>query len=285
MMSVGHYLFNRPDFNAIVPAIPFFMTYTLNLVVAGGFVPLPPYGQTWSLCIEEQFYILWPLVLRRLGLRGALRFAVSAIVGILVLRTSIYCWLNWGHLETPTLESVRLIYFCTVTRIDTILMGCALALSINIGFGDNLLKMLQKATWFPTVALCVAVLAIWWGTGAGANGGWRALTVGYTLMSATVAAVILALFIQPASWIARLLSMSALVFIGKISYGVYLFQPIVWNALSPFLGLRHQVVAPIGKEALALSLVWFGTIGVAWLHYRFIERCFLRPRERPVKLH
>lgn len=93
-------------------------------------------------------------------------------------------------------------------------------------------------------------------------------------------AVIVALFLQPRSMLARLLSWSPLVFVGRISYGVYLFHEPLWNGLAR--ELRWNVAAGLtSKQELAGFLVTlFGSIVIAWLHCRIIEQRFLALRLR-----
>jgi peptidoglycan/LPS O-acetylase OafA/YrhL len=87
------------------------LLYVSNWVQAAG-VAIHPIGHTWSLAIEEQFYLLWPVILL-LAWRRALPIAVLVIVGAAVLR------LFTGELVE---------YFSTFTRIDAILLGCVVAI-------------------------------------------------------------------------------------------------------------------------------------------------------------
>jgi peptidoglycan/LPS O-acetylase OafA/YrhL len=76
-------------------------------------VNIDPLGHTWSLAIEEQFYLVWPALLILLRGKGLMRFAIIGIIAASVLRLA----------ATGPLE-----YFSTVTRADAILVGCVLAL-------------------------------------------------------------------------------------------------------------------------------------------------------------
>jgi peptidoglycan/LPS O-acetylase OafA/YrhL len=88
------------------------LLYVSNWVQAAG-VPITPLGHTWSLSIEEQFYLLWPVVLV-LAWRRALWFALAAGAVTLVVQVAA-----GGYFE----------YFSTVARIDAILLGCILGLA------------------------------------------------------------------------------------------------------------------------------------------------------------
>ena len=88
------------------------LAYVSNWVQVFG-SPIGPLGHTWSLAIEEQFYVLWPAVL--LLLPGRLLLPLAAL-GVMI--ASLVRLVASGEFE----------YFSTVTRGDAILLGCALAL-------------------------------------------------------------------------------------------------------------------------------------------------------------
>jgi len=88
------------------------LLYVSNWVQAAG-VPITPLGHTWSLSIEEQFYLLWPVVLV-LAWRRALWFALAAGAVTLAIQVTA-----GGYFE----------YFSTFARIDAILLGCVLGLA------------------------------------------------------------------------------------------------------------------------------------------------------------
>jgi peptidoglycan/LPS O-acetylase OafA/YrhL len=282
MIITGLFLPDR--FKTIVHELPWFLTYTLNIGLAWG-ITHPLYEVTWSLCIEEQFYLFWPWALRRLGQTRGLLFVAAAVIGICVYRTVLYGWMNWGHLTTPSEYSVARLYYATDTRVDTIFLGCALALALNTRRFEPVFDRIRTWNWFPTVAVAAALVAIAWGTSGGhPNGNWRSLSFGSTLMSATVAAVVLALFLHPTSWPSRLLSTRPLVYVGKISYGIYLFHVPVWMAISVPMGLRHGKLGTLPQETIAICATLILSVVVAALHYNLVEKRFLSMRERVPKL-
>ncbi len=274
------FLFHREKFFIVMHAMPYFLTYTMNFAVAFGWIPFPPYGQAWSLCIEEQFYLCWPWTLRRFGTHRCLRIALGIVVFVMFYRTGLYAWLNWGHFAIASERSLDRIYYGTDTRIDTILIGCATALVLREPALEKYFQRLRDWRWFTVVASAVALAAFAWATGGAFKGGWRGATIGFTAMAVTTAAVILALFLQPESMLSRCLSWPPMVFIGKISYGIYLFHEPFWMALARVMGLRFEAVGTLPQEIVAVTLVFAASIALAWGHFEIVEKRFLALRDR-----
>jgi len=282
LMGVTLLLFvlNHSKFLIVIHEWPYFLTYTYNFAVAFGIIRFTTYGQVWSLCIEEHFYLCWPWTLRRFGTRNCLRLALGIIAFVVVYRSLLYGWFNWRHLAAPSLRSLDRIYYGTDTRIDTILVGCATALALREPSLRALFRRLAEWRWFTSVAVVAALLAFGWATGGAFKGGWRASTVGFTLIAVTTAAVVLAVFFQPESLLARCLAWPPMVFVGKISYGIYLFHDPLWDALGRLMGLRFGQVGTLPQEIAALLLVFFGSVALAWIHFVVVEKRFLGWRDR-----
>ena len=184
IFSLLLFLFHRAKFAVIAHALPYFLTYSLNLGLAFGFLDYPPYGQAWSLCIEEQFYLCWPWLLHRFGAQKSLPVMLFIIAFVAVYRSIVYMSWNWTHLTVPSMGSLDRIYYGTDTRIDTILVGCVFALALRLGVLDPFIKHLRRP-WFTTFALALTVAVFAWATGGSFKGGWRAATIGFTLMGAS----------------------------------------------------------------------------------------------------
>ena len=273
------FLFHREKFPVIAHALPYFLTYSLNLGLAFGFLEYPPYGQAWSLCIEEQFYLCWPWLLRRFGAQKSLPVIILIIAVVPVYRSMVYmCW-NWTHPATPSIASLDRIFYGTDTRIDTILIGCAFALALRMGVLDRYIEHLRKP-WFTAFALAVTVAVFAWSTGGAFKGGWRAATIGFTLMSASAGLLIVALFLNGDSGLSRVLSGKFIVFVGKISYGIYLFHEIIWSAYARTFHLSDGTIGTLPQEATALVVVTILSVTAAALHYRIVEKRFFNLRDR-----
>jgi len=305
----GAILLRRPEVARVPKVIPALVTYTYNYQIALNGPHFDVLVALWSLCVEEQFYLLWPMVLRRIGLKRALPFSLGAIASLAAYRAALYCWLNWGHLAAPSPNSSVWIYFATDTRIGVILMGCAAALSLRHRCALRMWRWIRKSRIAPETAVVLTSLVVVFVTGgAPSSGSWRSATFGYTLDAGVTAVMIGAVFIRPASIAARALSWSPLVALGRISYGVYLFHgPIAWlliheipapawsaiasgfsvevaNAASIALPQASLSIEPATAEfGVASAMVVILTSVAAGLHYRYVERWFLARRaSRPV---
>jgi peptidoglycan/LPS O-acetylase OafA/YrhL len=77
---VGAVVLNQPQVKAIPRILPALLTYTYNYQIAAGGTHFDVIVVLWSLCVEEQFYLFWPTVLRQLGVKRALPFCLIAIL-------------------------------------------------------------------------------------------------------------------------------------------------------------------------------------------------------------
>jgi len=96
-------------------------------------------------------------------------------------------------------------------------------------------------------------------------------------MAMASSTLLLAIFLQPQCWIARLLATRPLVHLGRISYGIYLFHAPLLAGLEVKLRFSAHYIEP-ARYFPVLSLLVLGSIGAAALHYWAVERRFLAMR-------
>jgi peptidoglycan/LPS O-acetylase OafA/YrhL len=255
---------------------PLLLTYSLNIWMAATAIWPAGMSHFWSLCVEEHFYLSWSVVFRRAGVARALRIALGAIAFVAIYRTGWYVYMNWGHLAAPSEASYFRIHYATDTRIDAILIGCALALLMRERRLQAFWERVRLLPLLPTISLLAAVICIAWVT----EHRWRQSTFGYTAMALASGTLLAAIFLRPECWLGRILATQPLVGIGRISYGIYLFHAPLLLAFEAKLGFYSNYIEPRSYLAV-LSTLTILSIAVAALHYHFIERRFLalrRPR-------
>ncbi len=219
-------------------------------------------GHTWSLSIEEQFYILWPMVLLLL-LRGVRsRLHVVYLLGAAALGSwGLRAWMAWHG------ATVWRMYDGLDTRADSLLVGCTLGVFLASG----LLREEDRpglAVWLRRLAPVSAAVFVWitWSVS------WKSPSLYYWLMAVVellVALTILQIYASERSPTASLLSLRPLVWTGSISYGLYLWHfPI------------YAVLRATGRGPRAMVAGTILTFVIAAASYYALERPILRFKQR-----
>lgn len=225
-----------------------------------GFIgdPQGEFGHTWSLAVEEQFYLIWPI----------------ALILMLKFRARLMPWtLVAAGLTTATLVTLSFqesadgisdrAYYLPWSRFSALLVGCVIAIALKRGVRPAVVRR----PWFGVAAL-LAVIAL---TLAASHFGrfphlaWEAPAI------ALSSAALVWHLSSSASPVATLLGVKPLAWLGRRSYGIYLYHLPVMIVLGAYLSVRRSVLT---------LLVLMVTIVVAAVSYRFIEMPFLRMKGR-----
>ena len=231
--------------------IAFALTYTANFAGAAGFHP-NGLGHLWSLAEEEQFYLLWPAVLF-LVVRARKETAIR-ILGVAVMLVVLE-----RMILALTAEQVPLyrLYNGPDTHADPILIGCLSALALSTG---RLPRWLAEGRPRSLAAAASTVFVV--GAICFLDRAWILLYVTplLTVFAAAVAVIVLTAALDD-GLLSRALARGPIVFLGRISYSLYLWHvPIL-----AFLG---------GWAGVALSLV------AATASYHVVEQPFRRLKRR-----
>jgi peptidoglycan/LPS O-acetylase OafA/YrhL/lysophospholipase L1-like esterase len=168
----------------------------------------------WSLAIEEQFYVLWPLLAAAvLAWRG--RRGLVATTAVLLAGSVASCLLMWDVLGS----SVDAIYYGTHTRAAELLVGVALALALPMGGARSLQGTAAAALRVGGPVTLVVLLVLWTTTSQADPWQYR----GGFALHALLAAVVIAGVVHPGP-LARVLAVRPLRAVGLISYGLYLYH-------------------------------------------------------------
>jgi peptidoglycan/LPS O-acetylase OafA/YrhL len=251
-------------FWTLLAFLPLFLTYTLNIWISLYFTESMHIAlfQAWSLCIEEQFYLVWPWALRALGRRRGLTALYATVAISVAIRVAVY-------LIYPHVTAKRFIFYGTLTRLDGIGIGCILALT-----AERLAAWPQffskRALWLYSI---FGVPFILWG----ASNEWWYCTIGSPLMSLMVGVIITAIWLGARGGVTRFLACAPMVEIGRVSYGIYLFESIAIFVAGKMITMECVRFACILKD---FAVVMFLSLALAELHYRFVEQRCMALRDR-----
>jgi peptidoglycan/LPS O-acetylase OafA/YrhL len=246
----------------------FYLTYTQNFLLgATQFSDIPGnLGHTWSLATEEQFYLLWPFLVYFLSRKWLTGVCLALIVAAPLFR-------GWAY---ATLGNPYLIYAFPLGSADTLAFGCLCALHwdriskvSDYAMGGGLVA--SFALFFGLVA-SIGPWAIW------DPENWTQHPAQMLYISA--AGLLFATIVASAerfSW-RGLLRHPAVVHIGKISYGIY-----IWHELAMELGNRLVAVldpGAIGRDGVRIAVSAAVTYLVSIISYKYLETPFLRMKVR-----
>jgi peptidoglycan/LPS O-acetylase OafA/YrhL len=211
-------------------------------------------NQAWSLSIEEQFYLFWPFLLILTPPRRRLAVTCGLIVLVCLWRTFLVA----THRITE-----HALYMHTDVRIDTILFGCLLSLA---GSSPALRPALERLARPLTAAVAFAVLVAWnWGIQPKP---YFTYAFDTTLTAALIAIILGFVMSNPGSAAVGVLRLRPLVYVGRLSYSIYLWQQL-------FL-LGDEALGPVRGFPLNLA----ATLAAAMVSYHCLESPILAIKDR-----
>lgn len=204
----------------------YYLTYTANLAFlshnGGLYLGRFNINHFWSLQVEEQFYLVWPLVLYRVRRMGSrVRICLITCILILFIRSGVLFLLKNHVLKGQYMTSAPT--FCCA---DNLLFGCCLAVLIRTHWREEIFRISPLI-----LSICGSILLgfsipnrgldCWPGTSPIASD--LIQTLGFSLIGISCTALI-AMALRPATRTQRIFTNSTLRFFGKYSYGIYVFH-------------------------------------------------------------
>jgi len=242
---------------------PFFAIYQQNWLYVSLPEPSLFLGITWSLAIEEQFYMVWPTIVhffsrKQLAFIGIGIIVFSLLARIVLLQTAY----NW-------FSPPRFFYYGTVTRFEGLVLGAIIALAFE---ADVWKQMLAKVAW-PVLGLSAVLLgAIMMGKAVNPiSTNYPLALFGYTLLAFFGGALVVLVTTQPENQPLRKIFRNTLLeFFGKYSYALYLLH-------MPVALILLNVMVEAGRKSGAAWLTYVfvsfaGTILVALLSWNILEK-------------
>jgi peptidoglycan/LPS O-acetylase OafA/YrhL len=248
-----------------------FLTFTMNF----GFDvrATRAFSHAWSLCVEEHFYVVLPLLI--LALRRAARpwlpaaVALSMVLGGMWLRHSL--WTTWdARGDADTVAFMKAIYYPSTTRLDGLILGVSLA-AVQLFHPDAWRRYVRPAWTLPLSIACLGV-AGWFNVRDGFVPGEAGVVLMYPLFALGVTLLLAALLelephLQALRW-------TGAGWIAAISYSMYLSQKMVFHA-------DVALLPEAWTQGWVGAVVFYVTaIAVASVLYVAVERPFLRLRDR-----
>jgi peptidoglycan/LPS O-acetylase OafA/YrhL len=229
-----------------------------------------PLLHTWSLAVEEQFYLIWPLVVLGVmyltkSLKVLFGLCVAAAIGSAV----------WMYAVYDNGRRTNRAFLGTDTRSQCLFIGCALA----VGFvllsqrrheeGRLAKGELWRPSTRPGLAACgalgilgaIAAVVIWLATPALSSFPYSG---GFFLIGLSIGAVIVAVVAAPRSIVPRFLALTPIRYVGRISYGLYIWH---WPI---FIWLNSARVGAVGWELFGVRAAV--TFAVSVVSFHLVER-------------
>jgi peptidoglycan/LPS O-acetylase OafA/YrhL len=246
----------------------------------------------WSLAVEEQFYLIWPPILRRTLRRGTRRSDLHLIAGaVLFIAVFFFLRIHFQHMiewtsEGETVFALKdedsiqwqgVLYRMGMMRPDMIVYGCLVAVvakSVPKETPQWLLRTLSVVA--PLCWVIFGLTVVFGGSGSGTvpglalfGGAW------YSISLLGLGPTTLDLYLRRESWYSKAVLVKPLRYLGLRTYGIYIWHML---AIFPFLAMIDESHG-VKKLVLASMATCSGLLaGIA--SHRFIERPFLRLKDR-----
>ena len=232
--------------------------YSANWARAFNIHPPDFLAHTWSLSVEEQFYILWPVILIIFLRHIRSRWQIVSIVSLL----SLCSWALRIYLASNG-ASIDRLFNGLDTRADALLVGCVvgIVLSSNL-LSDTCQNSLAKGLRFITPLSAITLVFV------GCIMDWHSLQMYYWLffiVECLTAIIILDVFVSRHSFVKSILATRSIVWIGRISYGLYLWHFPVYRTLES-----------VGYRGMTIVYGTWLTFLIASLSYYCLERPCLK---------
>jgi peptidoglycan/LPS O-acetylase OafA/YrhL len=214
----------------------------------------------WSLCIEEQFYLLFPLVVRRYDRRQLRRLMILLIVAAPLFRLATY-------LLAP--ENAALQYFVTPSRVDVIAWGVLLAIHVREGHG----RIGARAAALMALAGVVAIVIL---VSRGRHFALQPFfrVVGYSIIAVASAAIVHFAVAHTGSRATAFLRLAPLRWIGLLCYGLYLLHRPAELGVLKILTVTGLHLDESSVATLALKCA--AAVALATASWFLIERPIVR---------
>lgn len=262
--AVSTYFVLWKGYDQYAAMVPYYYGFFANMLKSD----IPLLSPTWSLSVEEQFYLLWPLALLLLpSIAKAQAWFLTILISLCLAGM-----LGWHMVfGISSYETSVAIWKVSVGGFSAILIGALCGVLLHSRKGFIVLYSLFGSRWMPVMGGAVLLvlyqvlpLSLW--------------GLPTTIMHLTMAAILISIVVREDHVAVGVLQLSLVRRIGQISYGIYLYHLIA-------LHVAHEILAPFGitREtgpwAISLSMLVMAVV-ISEISFRYYEAPFLRLRHR-----
>jgi peptidoglycan/LPS O-acetylase OafA/YrhL len=230
------------------------------------------FGHFWSLCVEEQFYLIWPWVVFWVRDRRRLIYVCIAFVVICPMMRVV-----GSHTLPQFMLEQEVLYRWTPFRVDALLLGGLVAL-VRRGPSPRRLLMCARVVF----VLLASAMVLWIALNPDARHKpssyiYPSWLFTWALVFVDVfSACLIVMALERGSIVFRIFNLRPLRWMGRISYGAYVFHDIFHSQVEWFVEHYHLPHARAAISGLALT----GTLLVSWASFRWFETPFIRLKDR-----
>lgn len=246
------YFFNLTE----LPGSAFYYIFLLANVPFFTGPGMPLIGHYWSLGVEEQFYLFWPWIVKRT--KNILRFLIIFIFAFIALKIAFRVLYSTTNLQWPYMA-------IQVTRFECMAIGATGAVLV-----------VENSKWFFRIMYHPLSQLIAWSSIAlmAFNKFHIASVIDNDIVALLTVILIINVAMNPATFIK--LENKVFDFLGKISFGMYVYHPLIIFFTGRYLSERINSTNSVVRYLVIFCVIIGLTILIAWLSYTFFEKKFLK---------